>query len=101
MSELILRGGANVYPAEVERVLEDHPAVAAAAVVGRADDRLGQRVVGFVQPVSEPIDATAVLEHCRQRLARYKVPEELVEVSGFNRNAMGKIIKRDLPVPER
>jgi len=96
-NELILRGGANVYPAEVERVLQQHPAVSASAVLGRPDRRLGQRVVAAVQ-LAPGATATAaeLAAFARERLARYKVPEEIVLVPSLPRNAMGKVVKREL-----
>jgi len=92
-SLLIIRGGANVYPAEVERVLMDLPGVGASAVVGLPDPRLGQRVGVVIQraPDGAPVTAATVVEHCRANLARYKVPEQVVFVDAFVRNAMGKI----------
>ena len=97
-SLLIIRGGANVYPAEVERVLQEAPGVAACAVLGVPDERLGERVVAVVEP--EPgaeVDDGAVRAHCEANLAKYKVPERFVVVDTFPRNAMGKIIRKDLP----
>jgi acyl-CoA synthetase (AMP-forming)/AMP-acid ligase II len=96
-NELILRGGANVYPAEVERVLQDHPAVSEAAVLGIPDTRLGQRVVAAV--VLEPAGAVSAEDlqtHCRAQLARYKVPERVAVVGAMPRNAMSKVVKREL-----
>jgi long-chain acyl-CoA synthetase len=91
---LIIRGGANVYPAEVERVLESVPTVRGAAVVGIADDRLGQRVVAAVEVSSpEGVDEESLLELCRTNLARYKVPERILIVESIPRNAMGKIVR--------
>jgi long-chain acyl-CoA synthetase len=96
-NELILRGGANVYPAEVERVLAEHPAVAASAVFGRPDTRLGQRVVAAVQlAAGASAGAEQLAAFARERLARYKVPEEIVLVAALPRNAMGKVVKREL-----
>lgn len=93
-ADLIIRGGANVYPAEVERVLHADPAVAACAVVGAPDERLGERVVAFVQPsAGADVDVEALLGRCREQLARYKVPGEVVVVDGFERTPMGKIRK--------
>lgn len=95
--QLIIRGGANVYPAEVERVLHDHPAVAACAVIGRADDRLGETVVAFVEVESDDDTlaaddlAATLTAHCRENLARYKVPDDFIVVEGFERTPMGKI----------
>jgi acyl-CoA synthetase (AMP-forming)/AMP-acid ligase II len=95
-SLLILRGGANVYPAEVERVLLMAPGVAACAVFGVADERLGERVVAVVE-ADGPLDEEAVRQHCLAELARYKVPERFVAVGALPRNAMGKVIRAELP----
>jgi acyl-CoA synthetase (AMP-forming)/AMP-acid ligase II len=96
-NELILRGGANVYPAEVERVLAEHPAVAASAVLGRPDRRLGERVVAAVQlEAGASVRVEQLADFARERLARYKVPEEIAIVAALPRNAMGKVVKREL-----
>jgi acyl-CoA synthetase (AMP-forming)/AMP-acid ligase II len=97
-SELILRGGANVYPAEVERVLLADPRVGACAVVGRKDERLGERVVALVErkPGAPSVAAEELRALCAERLARYKVPEEIWFVDALPRNAMGKIARREL-----
>ena len=96
-TDLIVRGGANVYPAEVERILADHPAVAACAVLGLADERLGQRVAAVVQLRQDATPSADDISHyCRQRLARYKVPDRWVFVDEFQRTPMGKIRKGDL-----
>jgi acyl-CoA synthetase (AMP-forming)/AMP-acid ligase II len=96
-NELILRGGANVYPAEVERVLLEHPEVAEAAVMGVPDRRLGERVVAAVVLGDDAsADETALRDHCRRLLARYKVPETIAIVETLPRNAMSKVVKREL-----
>jgi len=96
-SELILRGGANVYPAEVERVLDLDLRVAGSAVLGVADERLGERVVAAVElEPGEEVAASELLERCRQELAKYKVPSQLVFVDSLPRNAMSKVVKREL-----
>jgi acyl-CoA synthetase (AMP-forming)/AMP-acid ligase II len=102
-NELILRGGANVYPAEVERVLLEHPAVAEAAVLGVPDRRLGERVVAAVRLAEGARESgDALREHCRASLARYKVPDAIALVDSLPRNAMAKVIKRQLlPLFER
>jgi acyl-CoA synthetase (AMP-forming)/AMP-acid ligase II len=93
---LILRGGANIYPAEVERVLNELEGVTGVAVVGVPDDRLGQRVVAAVELAAgvnltiEELDA-----HCRANLARYKVPEQW-RLATLPRNAMGKVIQSEV-----
>ncbi|MEQ1787248.1 MAG: fatty acid--CoA ligase family protein, partial [Acidimicrobiales bacterium] len=93
-SLLIIRGGANVYPAEVERVLLEAPGVVAAAVLGVPDERLGERVVAVVEGHPDDDELRA---HCLAHLAAYKVPERFVRVAALPRNAMGKIVRADLP----
>ena len=93
-NDLIIRGGANVYPAEVERVLHESPAVAACAVIGVPDDRLGERVVAFVELMEGSAMSEADLQElCGRHLARYKVPDSVTFVGGFERTPMGKIKK--------
>jgi acyl-CoA synthetase (AMP-forming)/AMP-acid ligase II len=97
-SLVIIRGGANVYPAEVERVLLEAPGIAACAVLGVPDERLGERVVAVVElAAGAALDEDAVRAHCLANLANYKVPERFVPVAAFPRNAMGKIIRTELP----
>lgn len=93
-NELILRGGANVYPAEVERVLTSRDEVASAAVLGVPDDRLGERVVAAVQlEAGAEIDEASLRNHARENLARYKVPDVIRIVEELPRNAMNKVVK--------
>jgi long-chain acyl-CoA synthetase len=97
-SLVIIRGGANVYPAEVERVLQAAPGVAACAVVGVPDERLGERVVAAVEPAAgAAVDDDTLRAHCLEHLAKYKVPERFVVVDAFPRNSMGKIVRKELP----
>jgi long-chain acyl-CoA synthetase len=97
-SLVILRGGANVYPAEVERVLLEHPDVDAGAVLGVPDERLGERVAAVVQPAAgAEVDVDDVRAHLLANLARYKVPEQITVVDALPRNAMGKIVRTELP----
>lgn len=98
-SLVIIRGGANVYPAEVERVLQEVDGIAASAVVGVPDERLGERVVALVEPSGGTggLDLDAVRAHCAGQLAKYKVPERFVVVEALPRNAMGKIARTELP----
>jgi acyl-CoA synthetase (AMP-forming)/AMP-acid ligase II len=97
-SLVIIRGGANVYPAEVERVLAELPELAASAVFGVPDDRLGERVVAVVELAEgAAFDEAAVREHCLAQLAKYKVPERFGVVTSLPRNAMGKIVRTELP----
>ncbi len=94
---VILRGGANVYPAEVERVLHAIDGVAGSAVAGVADDRLGERVVAAVELTDgAALTSEAITERCRSELAGYKVPERVLLVDALPRNAMGKVDRRAL-----
>jgi long-chain acyl-CoA synthetase len=96
-SSMILRGGANVYPAEVERVINADPTVASSAVVGIADDRLGQRVIALVEPAAGAnVDVDQIRAQCQAELARYKVPEEIYVIDEFPRNGMNKIVRSQL-----
>jgi acyl-CoA synthetase (AMP-forming)/AMP-acid ligase II len=89
---LITRGGANVYPAEVERVLRKLPGVAHSAVVGIPDPRLGERVAVAIEVApGATLGPDAALQHCRSQLPRDKVPEFVVFVDALPRNAMGKV----------
>jgi long-chain acyl-CoA synthetase len=89
-SQLIIRGGANVYPAEVERVLATAPGVAACAVIGVPDERLGERVAAVIE-APDGAEQEGILAHCRRELAAYKVPERIAFVDQLPRNAMGKV----------
>ena len=97
--DLIFRGGENVYPAPIEARLETHPAVAEAAIVGVADDDLGQRVVAFVhaRTPDDPPSPEALKAHVAETMAHFNVPAEIRFVSGaLPRNATGKVLKRVL-----
>lgn len=89
---VIIRGGANVYPAEVERVLTAIDGVAGCAVFGVPDERLGERVVAAVEAdTGVVLDPAALTARCTEELARYKVPERFVVVDALPRNAMAKV----------
>jgi acyl-CoA synthetase (AMP-forming)/AMP-acid ligase II len=91
------RGGANVYPAEVERVVLSFDTVESCGVLGVPDERLGQRIGMLVQFKSgQHADIDGVIDHCLRQLARYKVPELVVAVDSLPRNSMGKIDRRAL-----
>jgi acyl-CoA synthetase (AMP-forming)/AMP-acid ligase II len=96
----IIRGGENVFPLEVEQVLESHPAVAEAAVVGVPDERLGETIAGFVVPVhpDAPPDTEELRAYCRERLAGFKVPVSWTFIDALPRNPNGKLVRKDLAV---
>lgn len=92
--DLIITGGFNVYPPEVERVLADHPAVAANAVIGCPDPEWGERVAAVVVPrAGEDVSSEELIEFCRQRLVAYKCPRVVYFNHSLPRNAMGKVQK--------
>ena len=90
---MIVSGGENIYPAEVERVLREHPAVADVAVVGVPHPRWGETPVAFVVGAAAEHE---LIEHCRAHLASYKKPTAIHFVTSLPRNAAGKVLKREL-----
>src|SRR5207253_1312699 len=97
--EMIVSGGENVYPAEVEDLLARHPKVAEVAVVGVDDDRFGQALKAFVVKKGA-VSEEQVKAHVRSNLARFKVPRQVEFVSQLPRNATGKVVKWELAKPE-
>jgi acyl-CoA synthetase (AMP-forming)/AMP-acid ligase II len=97
VDDMIISGGENVYPAEVEAVLGAHPDVAEAAVIGVADEKFGQRLLAYVvlRPGADA-DPQRLRTHVRDELANYKVPREIVVLDELPRNASGKVVKKDL-----
>jgi long-chain acyl-CoA synthetase len=95
--DLVIRGGFNVYPREIEEVLHEHPAVLEAAVIGRPDERLGEEVVAFVslRPGSSATPEE-VVAFSRERLAAYKYPREVVVVDDLPKGPSGKVLKTEL-----
>ncbi len=94
LKDMYISGGENVYPAEVEAVLHEHPAVRDAAVVGMPDERWGEVGAAFV--AADGIDEAEVLDWCRERLAKFKVPASVRFVAEVPRNSLGKIQKQGL-----
>ena len=97
--DLIISGGENVYPAEVEAVLVAHPAVAEAGVIGVPDAEWGRSVAAFVVPrPGAQVGVDDLVAFCRERLAAYKVPRHFAFRDALPRNAAGKLLRRDLRV---
>ena len=89
---LIISGGENVYPAEVERVLLDHPAVAEAAVVGRADPKWQEVPIAYVvRKAQARVSGEEIADHVATELARFKVPRDVIFLDALPRNALGKV----------
>jgi acyl-CoA synthetase (AMP-forming)/AMP-acid ligase II len=95
--EMIVSGGENVYPIEVEKALASHPAVAEVSAIGVDDEQFGQRLAAFVV-LAPGASATPEMlkQHVRENLANYKVPRDVVVLEELPRNAIGKIIRSDL-----
>ena len=96
LKEMYIRGGYNVYPAEVEAALAEHPGVAQVAVIGRPSPVLGEIGVAFVVPTEVPADLETLRDWCRQRIADYKAPDELVVLDALPLNATNKVDKTAL-----
>ncbi|MCG8915895.1 SDR family NAD(P)-dependent oxidoreductase [Actinokineospora sp. PR83] len=94
IKELIIRGGENIHPGEVEAVVRAAPGVADAAVAGAAHDALGEVPVAYVVPGPAGFDVRAVVDLCRERLAAHKVPDRVHEVAAIPRTASGKVKRR-------
>jgi long-chain acyl-CoA synthetase len=101
--DMVICGGVNVYPAEVEAALLEHPAVGDAAVFGIPHDDWGEEVKAVVEPApgaqAGPALAAELLAHCRERLAAYKCPRSLDFVDALPRDPNGKLYKRKLRDP--
>jgi long-chain acyl-CoA synthetase len=97
IKDMIIRGGENIFPKEIEIVLYGHPDVLEAAVVGRPDPILGEVPVAYVAPrPGTHVESAELLEHCRASLARFKVPQEIHIQPSLPKNAVGKLMKGQL-----
>jgi acyl-CoA synthetase (AMP-forming)/AMP-acid ligase II len=95
--EMIVSGGENVFPREVEDLLAEHGSIKEVAVIGVEDDQFGQRLKAFVVTRNgAKLSGAAVQKHVRENLARYKVPRDVVFLPELPRNATGKVLKREL-----
>jgi long-chain acyl-CoA synthetase len=101
--DMIISGGVNIYPAEIEAVLSEHPAVGDVAVIGVPDEEFGEQVKALVVPAEghEASDAHAaeLVEACGEKLAGYKRPRSIDWIDALPRSASGKVLKRDLRAP--
>jgi len=95
--DMIVSGGENVFPVEVEDLLHQFPGVREVAVIGVPDPKFGQRLRAFVVPREDAaITVEELKDHVRSNLARYKVPRDVMLVAELPRNATGKVLKREL-----
>jgi long-chain acyl-CoA synthetase len=99
--EMIIRGGYNVYPREIEEVLYEHPAVAEAAVVGVPDDKMGEEVgAAVVLKEGKEVDADELREFVKEQVANYKYPRRIWFPDELPKGPTGKILKREVEIPE-
>jgi len=100
-SDLVVSGGVNIYPAEAEQVLIDHPGVADVACIGVPHPEMGEELKALVVPADPTAtpESADLLAFCRERLSHYKCPRTVEFVSDLGRNAMGKVNKRALRAP--
>lgn len=97
IKEMLIIGGENVFPREIEEVLNRHPSVKDSAVVGMSDESRGEVALAFVElKEGETFDGTALRAFCREHLAQFKVPREIRLLDALPRNATGKIVRRQL-----
>ena len=95
--DMINRGGENIYPREIEVVLEAHPDVSAVAVIGVPDDALGERVKAVIEPSGPDILTEDIVKaYLKDKLAPYKIPEFIELTDNIPRNPTGKILKQEL-----
>ncbi|MFI4861225.1 MAG: class I adenylate-forming enzyme family protein [Phycisphaerales bacterium JB063] len=95
--EMLIVGGENVFPREIEEVLNQHESVNASAVVGKQDNLRGEAIIAFVElEEGATFDDKALRQHCRDRLPQYKVPKEIRHIETIPRNPTGKILRREL-----
>jgi long-chain acyl-CoA synthetase len=96
-SDMIIRGGENIYPREIDELLYKHPSVAEAAAVGVPDALYGEDVAAFVvAKEGHELEADEVIAYCREHLADYKCPKAVHVVSALPKGPTGKVLKRDL-----
>ena len=94
--DMVIRGGENVYPKEVENLISGMPGVSEVAVVGKPDNTYGEEVVAFVVRKNPQLTSSEVIEFCRANIAWYKCPKEIFFLDELPKNSVGKIQKNDL-----
>jgi len=99
IADMVISGGVNLYPAEIEQVLREHPAISDAAVIGVPDEEFGEALHAFVVlAVDETLSAEAVVAHCESQLAKVKRPKFVTFLESLPRSPQGKVLKRELSV---
>jgi acyl-CoA synthetase (AMP-forming)/AMP-acid ligase II len=101
LKDMIVRGGYNVYPAEIETVLFGHPGVREAAVIGVPHETLGEDIKAFIVKKEDQVTADEIKEYCRKNLADFKVPRQIEFIKELPRNTAGKVLKYQLRETEK
>ena len=96
IKDMIISGGENVYPAEVENILITHPGVVEVAVIGQPSEKWGESPFAIVVKNDEKVSESDILKHCDGKLARFKLPKGAAFIETIPRNANGKVLKREL-----
>jgi long-chain acyl-CoA synthetase len=95
--DMIIRGGENIYPKEIDVLLAEHPKIQEAATVGKPDKTMGEEVVAYVVALDDSLTEEEVIDYCQENLAAFKVPKEIeILEDDFPRNAVGKVLKKTL-----
>jgi len=100
LKDMIISGGENIYPAEIEAVIAQLPGVAEVAVVGRSDPQWGETLIAYVATMpGVSLDKELIVGHCRDRLGAFKCVKDVIFVQALPRNGVGKVLKRSLQAP--
>ncbi len=101
IKEMLIIGGENVFPREIEEVLNEHPSVTASAVIAQPDPVRGEVPIAFIELEADAVfDDKSIIAHCRTKLAGYKVPKRAIHIESLPRNGTGKILRRALKPPQ-
>ena len=98
MKDMVIRGGENIYPREIEEFLYTHPSIQDVQVIGVPDGKYGEELMACIilKPGAEPLDANAISEFCRGKLAHYKIPRYVDVRDSFPMTVSGKVRKVEM-----
>ena len=100
IKDMVISGGVNIYPREVEEVLLTHPAISDVAVIGVPSEKWGESLKAFLVSADDSLDAEAIEQFCESLISRIKIPRDVELVSAIPRNASGKVLKTELRARE-
>jgi long-chain acyl-CoA synthetase len=97
MKDMIIKGGYNIYPSEIEGYLEEHPAVAEVSVIGIPDEKYGEQIMAFIVRMPEPdLNEEELIEFAKSRMTPFKAPSQVKFVDGLPKSLVGKVLKKEL-----